>query len=151
MEQMNETENSRFPQNTGDTNIFDNLKPLPVYYSEKAIYGFSVLMGILFGSILMAMNLNNTPAKKGVWQVLAFGVSYTALELLVLSRFSNAYTSLTIAFNIAGALVLNRLLLEKFIGKGIEYTNRSILIPAIIATVFAALVIGSALLVYRSV
>src|SRR5580704_15659804 len=35
----------------------------PQYYSERAIYMFSTLFSVLFGSILMAINLNKTDKK----------------------------------------------------------------------------------------
>lgn len=63
--------------NNQEISIFDGLKPLPVHYSEKAIYLFSALFGTLFGAILMAINLKNSGQKKVIWQVLAVGLLYT--------------------------------------------------------------------------
>ncbi len=49
--------------NTPENKVNDSMQPMPRYYSDRAIYSFSVLGGPLFGSILMAINLKNSPEK----------------------------------------------------------------------------------------
>ncbi len=53
----------------------------PEYYSERAIYMFSAFFSVIFGSVLLALNCRQTDEKKGVWEVIAFGVVYTGLQL----------------------------------------------------------------------
>ena len=58
----------------------------PEYYSEKAIYMFSVLFSMIFGAVLSAINFAKSDDKKGVMEVLGFGVGYTSLEIWILTQ-----------------------------------------------------------------
>ncbi len=128
-------ENLTEPQPTAaeEISIFDDLKPLPTYYSDRAIYGFSILLGVLFGAILSAMNFNRTESKKGVWQVITFGILYTNIQLCIESMLPQNSTPITFAINFAGAYVLTYFFQRKYIGKDVPYTKRSVLVPTIIA------------------
>ncbi len=131
------------PQNpTEETSIFDNLKPLPVLYTDRAIYVFSLLMGLLFGSILMAINVSRMGNKKGVWQVIVYGVLYTALQYVITNTvLHNSNLGLTLGINICGAFLMRKLFWETYIGKDTAYTPRSVLVPGIIAGVIVAIAI----------
>ncbi len=83
MEQINEI--TLAADSNEETSIFDDLTPLPKYYSVKAIYAFSFLFSTIFGAVLMAINIKNTESKKGIPQVLLFGFLYTGLEIWVLN------------------------------------------------------------------
>ena len=128
---------------TEEISIFDDLKPLPVLYSERAVYVFSVLMGLLFGSILMALNIDRMGNKKGVWQVIVYGVLYTALQYVITTTvMHNNNLSLTIAINVGGAFLMKKLFWEKYIGKNTAYTPRSIVVPTIITVVFVVIAVA---------
>ncbi|RNL53464.1 hypothetical protein [Pedobacter jejuensis] len=106
----------------------------PEYYSQSAIYVFSILFSVFFGSFMLASNCNFA-GRKG-WQVIIFGFLYTAIALIVLSY---------IDFNIGliGPFVVNSLgiwiMYEAFwkrdIGVEKKYRAKPIWKPLIIAAV----------------
>lgn len=106
----------------------------PAYYSERAIYIFSVLFSAIFGAALLSINCRNTNTKKGVWEVLAFGVVYTALQLWILSMIPRN-NGLTLVFSIGGALLLNHFFWKKYIGTDTKYRTKPIWKPLIIGVV----------------
>lgn len=113
----------------------------PVYYSERAIYMFSIFFNVLFGTILSAINFSKTEQKKGVFEVIAFGIGYTVLMLAVLLQFpGNSF--LIIIFNVVGAMIL-QLFWNKYIGKDIPYHARPIWIPLVIGLILVVLMLLS--------
>ncbi|MBK7667960.1 MAG: hypothetical protein IPJ32_11850 [Sphingobacteriaceae bacterium] len=80
----------------------------PEYYSETAIYTFSIFFSVLFGSVLMTMNASKTEKKDLSWTVLLFGISYTVLQMWVLSYVPGNSTGLTVGASIGGAIILNQ-------------------------------------------
>ena len=109
-------------------------KDAPEFYSEKAIYLFSVIFSIIFGSILMAINLSKTENKKGVFEVLGFGVLFFTLQVYLLSMIAIS-TMFTFVFSSVGALILNYYFWRKYIGAGTKYRAKSIWVPLIIGIV----------------
>ncbi len=106
----------------------------PEYYSERAIYTFSIFFSVLFGSILMAMNINRTEKKNSSWTSVLFGLVYTGLQMWGLSYVPRT-TGLTVGVSIGGALLLNHFFFKKYIGKDTKYSARPIWTPLIIALV----------------
>jgi hypothetical protein len=106
----------------------------PAYYSERAIYMFSAFFSVIFGAILLAINCRSTDEKKGVWEVIAFGVVYTGLQLWLLSMLPRN-TGLTLAFSMGGALLMNHFFWKKYIGKDTKYRTKQIWKPLIIGLV----------------
>jgi hypothetical protein len=113
----------------------------PVFYSERAIYLFSIFFNVLFGTILSAINFSKTEQKKGIFEVIAFGIGYTALMLAVLMQFPRN-TILIIVFNVAGAMIL-QLFWNKYIGKGVQYHARPIWVPLIIGLILVVFMLLS--------
>ena len=109
-------------------------KDAPEFYSEKAIYLFSVIFSIIFGSILMAINLSKTENKKGVFEVLGFGILFFALQVYLLSMIARS-TMFTFVFSAVGALILNYYFWRKYIGAETKYRAKSIWVPLIIGIV----------------
>jgi len=111
----------------------------PAYYSEKAIYMFSVIFSMIFGAILSAINFSKLDNKHAVMEVIGFGVGYTALEFWILSQLERT-SGLTLVFNIGGALLL-RFFWYKHIGKDTKYRAKPIWVPLIIAIAVTAMVL----------
>ncbi len=120
-----------------DKNIVDDINAVELY-SQKAIYGFSIAFGVLFGSILMALNLKRTSTKKSIALTIAFGLTYTVIQLYLLS-FIPRNTGLTLFASLGGALILNYVFWKKFIGADTPYRKRSIITPLIIGLIFFVL------------
>jgi hypothetical protein len=113
----------------------------PVFYSERAIYLFSIFFNVLFGTILSAINFSKTEQKKGVFEVIAFGIGYTALMLAVLTQFPRN-SILIIVFNVTGAMIL-QLFWNKYIGRGVQYHARPIWVPLVIGLILVVLMLMS--------
>lgn len=120
----------------------------PTLYSTKVIWVFSILFSVVFGGILFAMNLKAVNNKKGIFPVIIFSVLYTTLTIYVLSLI-NIGTIGTLLCGIIGALIINNIFWNKYIGKGILFHKRSYKKPLIIALCIfiplTALVIWSAI------
>jgi hypothetical protein len=135
MEQANDT---TYPAIAATSNsIFDELKPLPVYYSVMAIRVFCILFTVLFGGVLLAMNLNRTESKKGVWQVVIFSLFYSIAGVAIMNAIPKANSGITLVINAGGAYIMEYLFWNKYIGKTAEYTKRSVLVPALIGIALA--------------
>lgn len=92
----------------------------------------------------MAINLKNTPGKKGVGVVLAFGISLTALLMTISSLAPGGNTStLGIAFGIGSGLLIRKFFWPKYIGENAVYEKRSVLVPTIILIALLALMVWS--------
>jgi hypothetical protein len=112
-------------------NIVDDVNA-PQLYSRKIINIFSIAFSVLFGGILLAINLKNVNNKKAILPVLTYSIIYTGLMIYILGMIPGSTTPLTIAFNAIGATVLYNTLWKKYIGKDFQYRTKSYWIPLII-------------------
>lgn len=124
---------------TGWQNVVKD-EEAPAYFSQRALWMFSVLFGVLFGSILMSINLNKTESKKGSTLVVCFGLLYFAIEIWALN-FIKANSSLTFIFNGVGAMIMQHFFWDKYIGADILYRAKPVWIPSIIGICIAAVLI----------
>ncbi|MET4083189.1 hypothetical protein ABIB40_003158 [Pedobacter sp. UYP30] len=134
-----EKEKNEFFGNQWKKNVVTD-ENAPAYYSERAIYIFSILFSAIFGAVLLAINCRSTNEKKGVWEVIAFGVVYTGLQLWVLSMIPRS-TGLTLVFSLAGALLMNHFFWKKYIGKNTKYRTKPIWKPLIIGLIISTLLL----------
>ncbi|MXV53363.1 hypothetical protein GS399_20590 [Pedobacter sp. HMF7647] len=128
-----EKEEKKLVGNQWKKNVVTDISA-PAYYSESAIYMFSVFFSVLFGAVLLAINFRSTETKKGVWEVIAFGIFYTGLQVWILSMIPRN-TGLTLVFSMGGALLLNFFFWKKYIGKDTKYRTKPIWKPLIIGVV----------------
>lgn len=135
-EALIEKKESSFGRNNWTKNVVED-ENAPAYYSERAIYGFSVAFGVISGAILLAINCAKSEAKKDLWQIVAFGVTFTGAQMWILSMIPRN-TGLTIGCSIGGAYILNGVFWKKYIGKDTKYRTRPIWIPLIIAIAITA-------------
>ncbi len=136
-----ENNSEQFPEvSNEESSIFDDDRAVPVFFSANAIYICAVLFGVLFGSIMFAMNINVTKERRGFWQIIGFGVLFTIMQIIVIGYFPGA-GSASIFFNIAGAIIIRNFLWKEYLGAYPVYTKRSVLVPAIIGIALSALVI----------
>lgn len=106
----------------------------PVLYSEKVIYSFSILFSVIFGAVLFSINLKEVDKKKGILPVILFSILYTALSIYILNL-ANLGNAGTLVFGALGAVIINNLFWNKYIGKGILYKKKRYIKPLIIALI----------------
>jgi hypothetical protein len=112
----------------------------PGFYSRRAIWGFSLFCGALFGSVLLAINIGKVKNTKGVLLTLLFGVVLTALQVFVTETL-DAPNSAAYFWGGLGGLILDYVLWKKFIGNATFYRVRPIWGPLVVAAVFLALIV----------
>lgn len=106
----------------------------PEYYSQSAIYVFSILFSVFFGSFMLGANCNDA-GKKG-WQVILSGFLYTAISVIVLSNinFNIGFIGPYI-FNGLGILIMYEVFWKRDIGVETKYRSKPIWKPLFIAAV----------------
>jgi hypothetical protein len=117
----------------------------PQLYSRQVINIFSILFSVLFGGILMAINLKNTNNKKGILPVLAFSIGYTVLMGVGLYLIDSKTSVLTVVLNLLGAIVLYNYFWGKYIGKEFQYRTKPFWIPLVIGVAIFGLFLWSAI------
>jgi hypothetical protein len=130
--------------NTGTPKIFSGWKSrparenivkdesAPVYYSQRAIYTFSILFGVPFGSCMLASNLNKVGHKTPAIWIGLFGFVYFAAAIYVLQDVK--ITGAGFIVNGLGALLLD-FFWHRYIGYKTLYRAKKIWLPLIIALV----------------
>jgi len=105
----------------------------PEYYSQTAIYVFSILFSVLFGSVMMAINLKGSK-KQWAWPIL-FGLVFT-IGFIFLGQFlPNSSTGLSLIVNAVGVTIMYQMFWNKHIGKNTKYRVKPIWIPLIIGII----------------
>lgn len=102
----------------------------PEYYSQTAIYVFSILFSVFFGSVMMAINLKNSQKEWG-WPIL-FGFLFTAIFIFIGQFIPNPSTGLSLIVNAVGVAILYQIFWNKHISKNTKYRAKPIWIPLII-------------------
>ncbi len=105
----------------------------PEYYSQKAIYIFSILFSVLFGSVMMAINLKNARKKWG-WPIL-FGLLFTFGQMNLAQFIPHPSLGISLIINAVGVTIMYQLFWNKSIGKDTKYRAKPIWIPLIIGIV----------------
>lgn len=69
----------------------DAKKATVSFYSQRAIWSFSILFGLFTGAILLAINLFTLSKKKEALVTLLFGFGYTIALILVYKEFKDYF------------------------------------------------------------
>ena len=105
----------------------------PEYYSQIAIYGFSILFSLLFGAVLMAINLKNSQ-KQWAWSIV-FGLGFTGAFILLGQFLPSSSTGLSLIVNAIGVTIMHQIFWNKHIGKDTKYRAKPIWIPLVIGII----------------
>lgn len=115
------------------SNVVDDSEA-PEYYSQSAIYVFSILFSVFFGSFMLAANCNFA-GKRG-WQVIIFGFLYTAIALISLSKIDfNIGLIVPFLVNSLGVWIMYEVFWKRDIGVEKKYRAKPIWKPLFIAAV----------------
>lgn len=95
---------------------------IPIYYSPKAIFFLSFFFSVLFGAIILSINLDNRREK---YIVIGFGFIYLFLQYTLATVFpSNAWFN--IGFHVIGCLTPYTLFWRKYIGANHYYHKQKV-------------------------
>ncbi len=132
-----------FNRNDKDFQVED--PEAPSFYSKGVIFGFSILFSVLFGAVMLAINISKTQYRqKAVWVVL-FGLVYVIASVLLAQNLGSTFSFLLIIF---GAYLLQALFWNRYIGNSTLYRAKPIKIPLIIGLCIYVPII--ALLIYEA-
>jgi hypothetical protein len=104
---------------------------VPLLFSKRAIYGFTVLSSLFFGSILLAINVSKTKNQIGIVGIILYGcvISFGAVAMVL---YYHLNPSFVLIINILGTYPLNNFFWNRYVGRDTLYRVRPIWIPLII-------------------
>jgi len=128
-----EVKSEPIKNNGWDKNITENESAIELY-TNKLIWIFSVLFGVIFGTALQAFNYFKTKNYKALILTLIFGILYTTIQIYIMDKYGNiefGRTSLRFFLSGVGALGLF-IIRENIFKTDIKYKAKSFVIPLII-------------------
>jgi hypothetical protein len=125
--------------NEKNESVFEEFEK-PILYSKKAVQGFTIFFGPLFGAVLLMFNLKAVNKSKARMQVLVFGIGYTLLSFVGLSYLPKMFF-ITLIFNVIGYVVLVEYFWNQNLGKELQYTTKEITKPLIISLLFTLIML----------
>jgi len=111
----------------------------PLLYSKITVSSFSILFTVVFGAILLALNIEN---KINKIKVIGFGVLFTTLAILIGNLIPHS-TFYVYAINGFGGYFLSTEFWNKYVGRETKYRTKPIWIPSIISIIIMVLVLIS--------
>jgi hypothetical protein len=112
----------------------------PEFYSRRVVYAFAFIFGALFGSIMMAININKTNNPVRMLWVLLFGFAFTIFQIVIVEC-TGSGSSVGIIFSLVGAIILESFFWNRFIGNDTFYRAKKFWAPLIIGLVMATLIV----------
>ncbi len=106
----------------------------PRLYSKESILGFTILFTVLFGAILYIANLRTLGKWHRGFGVTIGAVLYHLLAMEIVQRFAIPFI-VTFGVNLIGGLLLVGPIWRKQINTQLDYVNRSLLMPFLIAVI----------------
>jgi hypothetical protein len=103
-----------------------------VFYSKRAIYIFSILFSVLFGSVMLAINVAKVEKMTKALLVVLFGLGYTAFTI-ALADLVSLPTAAGIFIGMIGGYTMNAFFWNRYIGKGTLYRLKPVWVPLGIA------------------
>jgi len=106
-------------------------------YSNKFIWIYSIIFGVLFGAVLQAMNFGKIKNSKGILISILFGITYTIFQVYTLTYLQEAGYGIsqgTFLFSGIGAACLFYIR-DRLTPKNLEYRSRSFIIPVVVAII----------------
>ncbi|MDB5124699.1 MAG: hypothetical protein JWP94_2828 [Mucilaginibacter sp.] len=123
--------------NTGWNNNMVEDPDAPVFFSKRAIFAFSVLFSVFFGSILLAINVSKTKNRGRAILVVLYGLGFTLLQGILLRSYP-IDPIISLMSSIIGAYIMDNLFWNRFVGNSTLYRSRPIWVPLIIGIAIVA-------------
>ncbi len=112
----------------------------PAFFTKRAITAFSILFSVLFGSIMLAINVGKTENRSGIVWVILYGLGFT-VGLMMLAQYSHLNSGLGLVLNVLGTYPMNIFFWNKYIGNDRLYRVRPIWTALIIGLAISAVLI----------
>jgi hypothetical protein len=109
----------------------------PLLYSQVVILVFSTIFTVIFGGILLSINIGNKIQKL---KVIGFGILFTTLAIFIGNLMPHS-TYLVYFINGIGGYFLTTDFWNKYIGRETKYRTKSIWIPLIISIIISVLLL----------
>lgn len=110
----------------------------PHFYSQRAIYVFSILFSVFFGSFLLAANLKTIG--KSRFTVILYGFAYSVITIMV-GEYIKVDVLYAFIANSIGVIIMKALFWDRLIGKETKYNAKPIWKPLIIGILISAVFI----------
>ncbi|KQC02456.1 hypothetical protein [Pedobacter sp. Hv1] len=110
----------------------------PQFYSQRAIYCFSILFSVFFGSFLLSANLKAVDKPRLL--VILYGFAYAVLTIIV-GEYMKTGLSYAFIANSIGVIIMQTLFWDRLIGKETKYNAKPIWKPLIIGVLIIAVLI----------
>lgn len=114
-----------------------------IFYSQKAVWYFSVFGGVHIGSVLLALNLFSISKKMRALLVMLFGFSYSVMLYYIYELaqiyFAEYSILIFIILTAGGASILQFFFWDKYLAN-IQYRKKDILMPIILCIIFNILI-----------
>lgn len=133
------------PENGWDKNLVEDQSALKLY-TNKLIWFFSILFGVIFGTALQVYNYAKIKNYKGLIMTLTFGILYTIFQIYTsnyleenpITSISPRYSS-TIFLSMLGAAGLF-MIRDYIMPIKIQYQSKSFVFPLVLAIVVYILI-----------
>lgn len=109
----------------------------PLLYSKVSILIFSTIFTVIFGAILLSINVDNKISKL---KIIGFGVLFTTLAILIgnLAPQSTLYVCI---INGIGGYFLTSEFWNRYLGRETKYRTKPIWIPLVISVIISVLLL----------
>lgn len=121
-------------QETEQVNNFEIFE-YPKIYSEKAIWGFSVLFTSIFGGVLLMQNLKIVGKNKEANKILAISILFTIITIAIVNIPEKPNSSISFLLNMAGGGILSKYYYPKYFPNENDFTKKPIWKPLIISII----------------
>jgi len=112
----------------------------PAFFTKRAIYGFSVFFSLLFGAIMLAINVGKTENRRGIAWIVLYGLGFT-VAAGILAQYYHLNSGFGFMLNILGTFPLNNFFWNKYIGYDRLYRVRPIWTALVIGLVISAILV----------
>jgi hypothetical protein len=113
----------------------------PKLFSQLVVFVFSILFGVLFGSVLMAVNISKTQNRDKAFMIVVYGFLFEIAAGFLLGG-SVAGAVLIILAKVLGGFLLTSFYWKSLIGADMLYKARPIWVPLAIGILLLAANLG---------
>jgi hypothetical protein len=111
----------------------------PAFFSQLIIFLFSIIPGVFFSSILLAINVSKTPNRNKAPLVVLYGFAFELFQPFLMAGGSVVGLILIILSKVLGGFMLTSFFWNAYLGNGTLYRARPFWVPLIVAVALVVL------------